>query len=386
MKALGIASLAIRNLRNVERADLAALPRFTVLSGHNGQGKTTILEAIYLVCTSKSFRTTKLAEVIAHGTPAASVRATLVETSALPRSEGRAPDTATGRPAEETREQVLGLEGSRRKVTLDGKRPPSLASYAVKSPVVVFHPGELTLSSGPAGKRRTLLDRVALFVDATSTDHLQRYTEASRARQRLLEMRGPSAPGLEAFEKLMAAHGSAVGRARAEATRRLGGELVRAFGRITREIRPLDARYEPGGPDDEASLERLLAADRERDRRRGSAGAGPHRDDLELRLGGHDVRSDASQGEHRAVTMALKMAELSCIAEARGVQPLLLLDDVSSELDVARTALLFQYLRENQGQILLTTTRPELIDTPSFSSDERRDYRLEKGVLTEVDT
>src|SRR5262249_42971843 len=154
-----------------------------------------------------------------------------------------------------------------RKVTLDGKRPPSLASYAVKSPVVVFHPGELMLSSGPAGKRRTLLDRVALFVDPTSTDHLQRYTEASRARQRLLETRGPAAPGLDAFEKLMAAHGSAVGRARAEATRRLAGELVRAFQRITREARALDARYEAGGPEDEASLEKMLGADRARDRR-----------------------------------------------------------------------------------------------------------------------
>jgi len=384
VKALGIASLSIRNLRNVERAELAALPRFTVLSGHNGQGKTTILEAVYLVCTSKSFRTAKLTEVIAHGAPAASVRATLLETDALPR--GRASALGGARPNDESREQVLGLEGARRKVTLDGKRPASLASYAVKSPVVVFHPGELMLSSGPAGKRRTLLDRVALFVDPTSTDHLQRYTEASRARQRLLEMRGAAAPGLEAFEKLMAVHGSAVGRARAEATRRLGDELLRAFGRMTREARALEARYEPGGPDDEASLERVLAGDRERDRRRGSAGAGPHRDDLELRLGGHDVRSYASQGEHRAVTMALKMAELSCIAEARGVQPLLLLDDVSSELDVARTALLFEYLRETQGQILLTTTRPELIDTPGFSSDERRDYRLERGVVTEVDS
>jgi DNA replication and repair protein RecF len=128
----------------------------------------------------------------------------------------------------------------------------------------------------------------------------------------------------------------------------------------------------------------LLASDRDRDRRRGSAGAGPHRDDLELRLGGHDVRSYASQGEHRAVTMALKMAELSCIAAARGLQPILLLDDVSSELDVARTALLFDYLRESPGQILLTTTRPELIATPRYSPDERRDYRLQGGIVSAV--
>jgi len=365
VKALRVEGVAIRNLRNIERADLASLPRFTVLSGDNGQGKTTVLEAIYLVCTSRSFRTAKLAETVTHGAPSASVRAAFVE-------------------GEETREQVVGLEGSRRRVTLDGKRPPTLAGYAVQSPVVVFHPGELMLSAGSASKRRTLLDRIALFIDPTSTDHQQRYTAASRSRQRLLEMGGSSAAGLEAFEKLMIEHGRGLGRGRAEAVRRLSVPLVDFFERITKDARPLEADYDPGGPEDEAVLAGILARDRERDRRRGSAGVGPHRDDLVLSLGGHDVRAYASQGEHRAVTMALKLAELASIAAARGIQPILLLDDVSSELDVARTARLFDCLREDPGQILLTTTRPELIDTPYLSRAERRDYRLERGVVSDV--
>jgi len=102
-----------------------------------------------------------------------------------------------------------------------------------------------------------------------------------------------------------------------------------------------------------------------------------------LELGGHDVRSDASQGEHRAITMALKMAELACIAEARGARPVLLLDDVSSELDVSRTALLFEFLRESPGQIFLTTTRPSLIDTGSLAAGDRRDFHLVAGALRE---
>jgi DNA replication and repair protein RecF len=338
-----------------------------VLSGDNGQGKTTILEAIYLVCTSRSFRTSKTAELIGYGAPAASVRATLAEDL-----------------GGETREQAVGLEGTRRKVTLAGKRPQSLAAYATQSPVVVFHPGELLLSSGPAAKRRTLLDRIALFVDPMSADHLQRYTAASRSRQRLLETRGSTAPGLDAFEALMAAHGAAVGRARAAATARIASPLVEAFARITDDAHVLAVRYEAGAPDDEQTTLLALARERERDRRRGSAGVGPHRDDLELWLGGHDVRAHASQGEHRAVTMALKMAELSTIGAARGLEPLLLLDDVSSELDVARTRRLLELLGQNPGQILLTTTRPELIGTPEAASGERRDYRLEKGAVTEV--
>jgi DNA replication and repair protein RecF len=363
--ALRIDSLALRNFRNIERADLSALSRFTVLSGDNGQGKTSVLEAIYLVCTSKSFRTSQLAEVVSHSQTTASVRATFLEGS-------------------DSREQTIGLEGNVRKVTLQGKRPPSLASYAVASPVVSFHPGEMVLSSGPASKRRTLLDRIALFVDPSSMDHLQRYTAASRSRQRTLELRGTEATELDAFETLMAKHGAALSRARGRASSTIITELERAFHRITAEARPLAARYEPGGSSDEEELRRALENGRERDRHRRSAGAGPHRDDLVITLGGYDVRVEASQGEHRAVTMALKMAELSCIAQARGVHPILLLDDVSSELDLARTALLFEFLRETPGQLLLTTTRPSLIDTRGLEAGERRDFRLEKGVLREV--
>jgi DNA replication and repair protein RecF len=360
--AFRIESIAIRQFRNVERGDIGDLPRFVVFSGDNGQGKTSVLEAIYLVCTTRSFRTSKVAEIVRHGAATASVRAAVVE-------------------GDEKREQTIGLEGSRRVVALAGKRPPSLASYAVQSPVVVFHPGEMALSSGPASKRRTLLDRVALFVDKTSMDHLARYTEASRSRQRALEQRGGQSTDVDAFERIMAQHGAALTRGRRHAFERITPELERSFARITGEARELTAEYRPGGSESDAELVSALRAGRARDRHRGSAGAGPHRDDLVIRLGSHDVRTDGSQGEHRAITMALKMAELACISEARGVRPILLLDDVSSELDLSRTARLFEFLRESRGQIFLTTTRPSLIDTTGVAVSERRDFHLVGGAL-----
>jgi DNA replication and repair protein RecF len=362
--SLAISSIALRNFRNIASADLTDLARFTVFSGNNGQGKTSVLEAVYLVCTTRSFRTARLGEIVRHGEEVASVKAKLVEGG-------------------DSREQVIGLRGSNRTVSLAGKRPPSLAAYAVQSPAVVFHPGEMVLSSGPASRRRTLLDRIALFVDPTSMDHLKRYTEASRSRQRVLETRGTSAAELDGFESIIAAHGAAVSRIRREACHRIASELATSFPRITAETRLLEAQYQPGGPEEEAPLLAALAAQRERDRHRGGASSGPHRDDLSLRLGGYDVRVDASQGEHRAVTLALKLAELSCIAAARGVHPVLLLDDVSSELDLSRTALLFDFLRETPGQILLTTTRPGLIDTRGLDPSERRDFHLRGGALKE---
>ncbi len=364
MLALYLESLAVRSLRNLQQVDLRASPRFNVISGDNGHGKTSLLEAIYLVLTTKSFRTSKLADVVAHDAPVASVRALVHE-------------------GMDEREQVVGLQGASRRVLLAGKRPPSLAAYAVRSPVVVFHPGELTLSSGPAACRRLLLDRLGLFVDSSYLDHAQRYTTSMRSRQRTLEVRGSSAPELSAFEHLMALHGSALMRVRADAVARITPDLLRAFERITDGAKLIRAEYRAGGPFDEPALRQALEQSRERDRLRAATTVGPHRDDLVLSLGDHDARADASQGEHRAITMALKVAELWCISAARGVFPTLLLDDVSSELDVQRTALLFKLLGDTPGQVFLTTTRPGLIETQGAAGADRADFTIRHGALLE---
>lgn len=362
MNPLRFVSLSIRNLRNLAHVDLTPAPRLTVIAGDNGQGKTSILEAMYLVATTRSFRTSRMREVVSHGAAAGSVKATL--------------DDGT-----EEREQVVGLDGSTRRVLLAGKKPPTLASYAVRSPVVVFHPGEMTLSSGPAASRRTLLDRVALFVDATSMDHHARYATASRSRQQALKTRGAAAADLDAFEHLMALHGSKLSQARREAASKLVEHVMPAFARITREERTVALRYEPGGPEEHEQLAVALRENRERDLHRGSPSRGPHRDDLAIDIGGFGARADASQGEHRAITLALKLAELACIAEARGVYPVLLLDDVSSELDPQRTTSFFEVLLETPGQIVLTTTRPELIRTGELPAMARSDFTVVEGAL-----
>jgi DNA replication and repair protein RecF len=360
--AVRLVSLAVRRLRNLERVDVHFGPRFNVISGDNGHGKTALLEAIYLLMTTKSFRTSSLADLVEHGAGVASVRGLIGE-------------------GEDEREQTVGLEGARRHVLLGGKRPASLAAYAIRSPAVVFHPGEMVLSSGPASYRRLLLDRLGLFVDPTYLDHLQRFTVSMRSRQRTLEQRGVGGSELDLFEQLMAEHGTAIAGVRLRAVERIEPELVRAFARITNGTKSVRASYRPGGPLDRSALELALAQSRERDRIRKAVTVGPHRDDLHLTLDGHDARTDASQGEHRAITMALKVAELSCIAAARSAFPILLLDDVSSELDVGRTAQAFELLGEMPGQVFLTTTRPELIQTGGVQGADRLDFAVRSGVV-----
>jgi DNA replication and repair protein RecF len=137
----------------------------------------------------------------------------------------------------------------------------------------------------------------------------------------------------------------------------------------------------PGGSEDADVARRELAARRERDAHRPSASFGPHKDELLLELGGYAARGSASQGQHRALTLALKAAETACIAGVRGVEPILLLDDVSSELDGKRTAALFAFLARSRGQIFLTTTRRDLIVTPEIPAADRHDFRLVGGAL-----
>ncbi|HSN99289.1 MAG TPA: hypothetical protein VLS89_13430, partial [Candidatus Nanopelagicales bacterium] len=137
-----------------------------------------------------------------------------------------------------------------------------------------------------------------------------------------------------------------------------------------------------GGSGDAGEARETLRAQRRRDAQRASAGFGPHRDELDLSIDGHPARVVASQGQHRALTLSLKAAETAAIRAARGLEPILLLDDVSSELDPDRTAALFTFLGMSRGQVFLTTTRRELIVTPGVARSDRRDFLVEGGVLS----
>ncbi len=368
---LVLAALAVRDFRNLGRVDLVPSPRFNIVSGQNGQGKTSLLEAIYFVATSRSFRTHRPAELVRHGASAASVRAQFVE------------DDGGSSFAPIAREQLAAIDGSRCSVKVDGARPPSLSAFATRSPVVAFHPDEMALSTGPASLRRTLLDRLALFMSAVAADHRARYERALKARQELLRRPGSGSEAeIEAFEALAARHGAALTRAREQASIALIAELTGAFHRIAAPDLVLGARYAPGGSADEAEAGEALRKARRGDAVRPTASFGPHRDDLVLALDGKSARVVASQGQHRAITLALKAAEVTTIGRVRGVAPILLLDDVSSELDAERTDALFAYLDEQRGQIFVTTTRRPLIALPSGLAAGERHFSVAAGAVT----
>lgn len=365
-RGLVVEHLAVRGFRNVASLELRPSRRLTVVSGDNGQGKTSLLEALYVAATAKSFRTARIAEVVKFGSAAAHVKLAIDEAGLA-------------------RTQAVGVEGSRRAPVLDGKRPRSLAVFAVASPVVVFHPGELSLSAGPSQERRRLLDRAGLFLAPSSLDALERYGKALRARQKLLESGRPSESAIAAWEELVVRHGLEVRATRARAAAELAPRVVEAFARIGAPGLDLAVTYVPGAPEGEDAFARALFEDRAADARRGAARTGPHKDDLALVLAGHPARTTASQGQHRALVLALKAAEIAVVEQARGLRPVLLLDDVSSELDRERTRALFRFLDAHEGQVFLSTTRPDLIEAGERALDERVDVVLEGGAARVLD-
>ncbi|HEX7671939.1 MAG TPA: AAA family ATPase, partial [Polyangiaceae bacterium] len=243
---LAFEQVQVRDFRNLRELVLTLSPRINVVSGDNGQGKTSLLEALYFVATSKSFRADRTREMLREGAEAGLVRAQIIE-------DGR------------RREQRATLTASARAVLLEGKKPERLSSYATRTPVVVFHPGDLSILTGGASERRTLLDRIALFLDPSSADSRQRYTRASRARQVALEQRGTGAMDLEPLEQLMSTDGTALARARTEAARRLVDALGPLFSRMGAPGLVLEARFASGGSLDAAEMRVELKRRREQD-------------------------------------------------------------------------------------------------------------------------
>ncbi len=362
---LVVEHVRLHSFRNLTRLELSPAPRLNVIAGDNGQGKTSVIEALYLVATSRSFRAERLAELVQQGAEQASVVARIRE-DGLPR------------------EQRGSVSVRGRSFVIDGKRPATQAAYATKTPVVVFHPGDLGLASGPASGRRTLLDRVALFLEPHSADHRARYTRALRERQRALEERGAAATELDAFETLLVEHGTAFAGCRRRAAEAMGRSLLPAFARMAQPGLGLEVSYRAGGTEDAEVFRAELVRRRRDDARRGSATFGPQRDDLELSIDGRSARRHASQGQQRILTLALKLAELSCLRQARRAHPVLLLDDVSSELDPGRTGAVYRFLEEAKSQVFVTTTRPELFVTPDVARSERADFRLIGGALAQA--
>ncbi len=346
-------ALQAQDFRNLHQVSLAPSPHATIAVGQNGQGKTNLLEALYFLSTLKPLRAGRLTELVRWGAQGTRV---------------------TGRFLLKGAEREISVEvsGGVRQALVDGKKAASLEEYFGGVSVVAFTPDDLEVVKGGPDARRAFLDRAVFNRFPAFLKESRDYSRALKNRNRLLR-EGPAADPayLDAYDETLARAGARVYVRRRALMAELAPRAQATFASIGRTPDPATYGYNPShlGQDfseaDEPKLTdallEALAARRRRDLERGFTSVGPHVDDVTVTLGGRSARAYASQGQQRALVLGWKIAEIENLHAAMGFLPLLLLDDVSSELDPERNAYLMSYLAQSGAQVFLTTTDASLV-------------------------
>jgi len=334
---LKIESLKLKNFRNYEYLDLDLDSETNIFYGDNAQGKTNILEAVYLSGTTKSHRGAKDKDMIRFGQDEAHVR-TVVE-------------------KKEIQYQIdVHLKRNHPKGIAINKMPIRKASelFGLLN-LVFFSPEDLNIIKNGPAQRRRFIDLELSQLDKVYLSDLSNYNRAVNQRNSLLK---ESSPGkeindtLDLWEEQIIRYGNQVMERREEFINEINEIIADIHKRLTKEENRFQLVYEPGSGD--LPLEMAIKKNRERDLRVKSTTVGPHRDDIGFRLGDLDLRRYGSQGQQRSAALALKLSEIEIVRRKTGETPVLLLDDVLSELDKHRQNALLDNI--NDIQTLITCT------------------------------
>jgi DNA replication and repair protein RecF len=332
--------IVARGFRNLADLDLALPSGGAVFLGPNGHGKTSLLELLYYPVLFRSLRGARDSEVARHGEAGFSLMLTL--------AEGRRP-----------RELSAGFRsaGKQKRLALDGVAPERMSEAIGHWLAVAFLPTDLRLVQGPAAARRQYLDRVLSLADRAYLRALSRYRRALAQRNAALRLQRPELAS--AFELPLAGAGAELVQRRISWTKQCAGRFSAECDGLG-ELEPMALRYR--GDETLAEPEHWPAAlhrAAQRDAALGMTTVGPHRHDLELRLGGRMLREVGSTGQQRTAAVALKLCERETLAEASGSEPALLLDDVFAELDRGRQERLAARLAGGAPQTFITSPREE---------------------------
>ncbi len=347
--------LHCRAFRCLDEIDLAPAPGLNVIRGNNAQGKTSILEAIYYAATARSHRTNADPELVEYGKEAFHV---------------------TMRAQRRDREATIEAswwKGAKR-FKLNGVAQLRLSDILGKINVVLFTPEDLELIKGGAAERRRYLDVELSQLSPAYLAALQSYRHALRQRNELLRKGNPDDAQMDVWDKQLAAHGELVIAERAAGISELSGYARDSYENIARH-EPMSLAYDPNVVPGER-FDEVLRKARQTDIRRGMTTHGPHRDDIKILVGGHPARSHASQGQQKSAALAMKLAGLELIHRRTGEYPILMLDEVLSELDDDRAARLFTGIDESV-QCIVTTTELDGRRQP-FTRDAT-EFRISQG-------
>jgi DNA replication and repair protein RecF len=363
-----VLGVELRDFRTYARAHASFGPGLTVVHGPNGAGKSNLLEALFFGCTARSPRTRNERELIRFGAPAARVTVSLADGE---RRHELAVAFGTG----------AGAEQPAKRMSADGAPVQGLLDVPQRPLVSIFMPDRLELIKGPPAARRAHLDQLVAALWPGRAEHRREYSRVLAQRNALLaRIRAgrASRDSLPAWDRELALSALTLRGHRSEAIELLSepfSSRARQLG-CAGEVR-LDYRPRSRAADAEefcGELAERLPGDLER----GFTGHGPHRDELAIMRDGRDLRSYGSQGESRVALLALLLAERAVLAAERGSVPLMLLDDVMSELDGERRELLAREL-SSAGQSVLATT--DLAHVPGSGDPAVARLRISPGAI-----
>ncbi len=365
-----IKSLQLKDFRNYKDLELSPGGGINILYGDNAQGKTNVLEAIYMMATTKSHRGTRDKDVVRFGTNEAHIRGEVVKEGATWRID-------------------MHLMSRRNKgIAIDGQRVKKAADLVGKVPVVFFSPEDLAIvKEGPAERRR-FMDMELCQLDASYLYNLTRYNKVIQQRNKLLKAiydHPEQKPLLDVEDRQLSVYGKEIIRFRQIFLEQVKEIIAPIHDKLTRGDEKLELRYEPYAGEDD--LEETIAAAREKDIILKQTTAGPHRDDFSFLVtrknvpGGEvDIRKFGSQGQQRTASLSLKLAEIEIVKKSKKENPILLLDDVLSELDVNRQNAL---LDEIGGiQTLITCTGYDEFVNSRLKID--RLFKVTEGTIEET--
>ena len=368
--------LVLRNFRSYADCEIDFTDRVNLIVGENAQGKTTLLEAIYFLSTAKSHRTYPDDELIRHNENWFYLKGVIA--AGEENSSYKHPETQNLPPLSLMTVEASNELSGKKRFKFNGVLQKKLSQWIGQFNVVFFSPESLTLVKGAPAERRRFVDILISQINSAYLNSLQNYQFALKQRNELLKQirsKQASPEFLDPWDDLLVADGVSIIQTRSRILAQLKVYIQAKHAELTGNREKLELKYQPSPEkiDDLAKPEaadlfrRSLSSSRSYDILRGTTSLGPHRDDFKLILEAQsagtmylrEAKAFGSQGQQRTIALALKLGELELIRETTDKTPIVLLDDVFSELDEARSAFLFGLLQQLNAQTFITSTRQE---------------------------
>lgn len=357
-----IKSIELKNFRNYENLHLDFDSNVNFIIGDNGQGKTNLIEGIFMSSIGKSFRTSKDNELINFNSDFTRIF------------------VVCEKEIGEQEVEIIIKNGEGKNIKLNGVQVRKSSDLLNNIYIVVFSPEDLKIVKDEPDKRRKFIDRELSILRASYYNNFSNYKKVLLQRNAYLKEDNIETSVLDIWNIELAKYGSKVIKARDEFIKKINLISKEIHKNITNGQEDLEIKYNPNVPFEyweENEFLELIKKEEINDIRNRNTGVGPHRDDLDFYINGIDVRSFGSQGQQRTTALSLKLAELELIKEETGENAILLLDDVMSELDQTRQTFLIKSLKGIQVFI----TSAEMTDNLRDSIKPEKVFKVKNGEI-----